>query len=116
MAGRPKGAKNIRTLKVEQIAARFDLDPFEVLMMIAVGDWEGLGFDEKTRTTFTPQGIEVEEDNIPIAQRCLAAKEATRYLHSPKQTQTEIDENRYLLFLRARLLLLKPKLITPSDD
>jgi len=88
--GRPKGAKNKRNYIVERIAAKFELDPFEVLMMIAVGDWKGLGFEAKTRTTFTPQGIEVEEEVIPIAQRCIAAKEATKYLYTPK-TKVELS-------------------------
>jgi len=86
MAGRKKGSKNKRNLRVEEIAARFEIDPFEVLMMISSGDWKGLGFEAKTKTTFTPQGIEVEEDNVPIVQRCMAAKEATRYLYSQKQS------------------------------
>lgn len=114
--GRPKGAKNKRSIEVEIIASKFDKDPFEILMMIATGDWQGLGFDSKTRTSFTPQGIEIEEDNVPIAQRCVAAKEATRYLHAPKQTQREVDEQEFLALLRQRALLLSPKLITPTDD
>jgi hypothetical protein len=84
--GRPKGVKNTRTRTIEEIAAKFDIDPFEVLMMIAAGDWEGLGFAAKSRTSFTPQGIEIEEDNVPLAQRCQAAKEAAKYLYSQKQS------------------------------
>lgn len=84
--GRPKGAKNKRTLLVEEIAMRFDIDPFEVLMMVAAGDWKGLGYAEKSKTTFTLQGIEVEEDNVPLAQRVQAAKEAAKYLYAQKQS------------------------------
>ena len=71
---------------VEEIAMKFDLDPFEILMMIACGDWKGLGYENKTKTTFTAQGIEVEEENIKLSDRVSAAKEAARYLHSPKQS------------------------------
>ncbi len=113
---RPKGAKNKRSIEVEIIASKFDKDPFEILMMIASGDWRGLGFETKTKTTFSPQGIEIEEENVPIAQRAFAAKEATRYLHAPKQNQRELDEQEFLALLRQRALLLSPKLITPTDD
>ena len=85
MAGRKKGSKNKRSITVEMIAKRYDLDPFDVLMMIATGDWKGLGFESKTKTTFTMNGIEVEEENIPIGERTKAAKEAAGYLYSKKQ-------------------------------
>ena len=62
--GRPKGAKNKRSMTVEMIASRYDLDPFDILMMVATGDWRGLGFQNKTKSTFTMNGIEVEEENI----------------------------------------------------
>ena len=86
--GRPKGCKNLRTLEVDAIASRFNLNPFEVLMMITAGDWKGLGFEAKTKTTFTAQGIEIEEDNVPLAVRCQAAKEAAQYLYPKKKALT----------------------------
>lgn len=102
--GRPKGAKNKRNFNVEVIASRFALDPFEILMMIAVGDWKGLGFEEKTKTTFTMNGIEVEEENIPIRERCNAAKEATRYLYTQKHSLThEISDDELKELLKMKL-------------
>lgn len=85
--GRPEGSKNKRTLLVEEIAAKFKLDPFEVLMMVAAGDWKALGYDSKTKTAFTAQGIEVEEDNVTLTNRVQAAKEAAKYLYAPKQSE-----------------------------
>lgn len=82
---RTKGSKNKKTFEVEEIAARFDLNPFEVLMMVAAGDWKGLGFDSKTQTVYTAQGIEMEVENIRLSDRVAAAKEAARYLFSTKQ-------------------------------
>lgn len=115
--GRPKGAKNKRSLKVEEIAARFDIDPFEVLMMIAAGDWKGLGFEEKTHTTFTPQGIEVEEENVPVAQRCMAAREAVKYLHTQKHhIRHEISEEEFKGLLRERILMVEPLLLNSEND
>lgn len=84
--GRPKGSQNKRTRMVEEIAAKFDIDPFEVLMMVAAGDWKGLGYESKTNTCFTPQGIEFEELNIKLETRVQAAKEAAKYLYSQRQS------------------------------
>lgn len=57
-------------------------------MMISAGDWKGLGFEAKSRTTFTLQGIEVEEDNVPVTLRCQAAKEAVQYIFPKKKIVT----------------------------
>lgn len=83
---RTKGSKNKRSFDAEELALRFDVDPLEVLLMIAAGDWKSLGFEEKSRTSFTPQGIEILEDNVPLSQRCQAAKEAAKYLYAAKQS------------------------------
>jgi hypothetical protein len=83
--GRPKGAKNKHTFQVEEIAHKFDVEPFEIMMRIAVGDWKFFGFDGATKITYTMNGIEVEELNIPMKERAQMAKEASKYLYSAKQ-------------------------------
>ena len=90
--GRPKGAQNYRTRKIEEIASKFSIDPFEVLMMIAAGDWQGLGYSAPTRTSFAASGIEFEEPVIKVSDRSNAAKEAAKYLYSQKQA-VSIDIN-----------------------
>lgn len=84
--GRPKGVKNTRTRMVEDIAGKFELDPFEVLMMVAVGDWKGLGYDAATKVSYSAAGIDFEEPNIKLTDRVQAAKEASKYLYSQKQS------------------------------
>jgi len=84
--GRPAGSKNKRTLQVEEIAAKYDLDVFEVLVMVAVGDWQGLGYQSKSKISYTNAGIEFEEDYIKLSDRVQAAKEAAKYLYSQKQS------------------------------
>lgn len=84
--GRPKGVKNTRTRLVEEIAAKFKLDPFEVLMMVAAGDWKGLGYEAEVRTSFAASGIEFEEPVIKLSDRVQAAKEASKYLYAQKQS------------------------------
>lgn len=84
--GRQKGAKNTRTRLVEEIAAKFDIDPFEVLMMVAAGDWKGLGYDSHSKINYSPAGVEFEEPNIKLSDRVTAAKEAAKYLYAAKQS------------------------------
>lgn len=84
--GRQKGTPNKRNFKVEEIAAKFSIDPFEVLMMVAAGDWKALGYEGPTRTSFAASGIEFEEPWIKLSDRVQAAKEAAKYLYSQKQS------------------------------
>lgn len=84
--GRPKGARNKRNLNVEMIASQYDIDPFEVLMMIVNNDREGLGLNDAYP--------------IPIKERCLAAKEACRYLYSQKQAiEVSTGENGFKVII-----------------
>lgn len=93
--GRKPGTRNKAPSKklilqtAEEIAAQHKLDPFEVLMMVASGDWEGLGYDSETETCYTAQGIEFERKNITLADRVAAAREANKYLRSAKPVQLE---------------------------
>lgn len=91
--GRSKGTPNKRTLLVEEIAAKYDLDPFDFLMKVVNNDWKALGFSEEKKTIFTPQGIEMEENNIKLDHRIQAAKFASKYLYSEKKP-LELDDNK----------------------
>lgn len=83
--GRPKGAKNKHTFNVEEMAQEYELDPFKFMMAVINNDWQKLGFSGPTKTTFTMNGIEVEEDNIPVEQRVKCAGHASKFLYSAKQ-------------------------------
>jgi hypothetical protein len=83
--GRPKGVKNIKTFNVEEIASRFALDPFEVLMMVVNNDWKGLGFDAPAKISYTNAGIEFEEPHVKMPERVAAAGKASRYLYAEKK-------------------------------
>lgn len=73
-------------MNVEEIAARFELDPLEVLLMVACADWKGLGYEAKDKVSYTNAGIEFLEDNIKLPERVSAAKEVAKYLYSQKQS------------------------------
>lgn len=84
--GRPKGSKNRHDFSVDELARTYDTTVFDILLRVAMGDWQALGFEEKTKTTFTMSGIEVEEENIPLKERVAAADKAARYLYAQKQS------------------------------
>ena len=83
--GRAKGVPNKRNFNAEEIAARFNLDPLEVLLMVVNADWKGLGFAEPSTISYSPAGIEFEKPAITLPDRIAASKEAAKYLYSTKQ-------------------------------
>lgn len=86
--GRKKGTPNKSTLPLKELAEKLDVDPFEVLLRFAAEDWKGLGYEARTETKFTPQGLEVVEYVIAPQMRLKAAAEACQYLH-PKRKAVE---------------------------
>lgn len=88
IGGRTKGTPNKETQSLRDKAIALGVDPFTVLLMFAKGDWKGLGYPEGTRTYFTMQGLEVQEDIIKPEHRLKAASEATQYLE-PKRKAIE---------------------------
>ena len=84
--GRQKGSLNKRTRLVEDIAAKFKLDPFEVLMMVANYDWKGLGYETESTIAYTNAGIEYELPRIALSDRVAAAKEAAKYIYPQKKS------------------------------
>lgn len=69
--GRQKGTPNKDTSQLAQLAQQLDVDPFEILLLFASGDFMSLGINE-----VTPD------------QRLKAATEACTYLH-PKRKALE---------------------------
>lgn len=82
--GRPKGAKNLRSFNAEEIANRLDIDPLEVLLLFAKGDWKSLGYHDEKIVTVTKDGAK-EEFTIQPAVRARSAAEACKYFYSQKQ-------------------------------
>ena len=68
---RTKGAKNKHSFNAELLAQKFDLQPLEILLMIAHGQWEELG----CATSY----------DISLPDRLRAAEKACAYLYSQKQ-------------------------------
>lgn len=89
--GRKRGTPNKRTEPLIERAEKLGIDPFEILLHFAKGNWECLGYESATTTAFTNAGIEFEEPTISPELRVTAAKAACEYLH-PKRKAIEIED------------------------
>lgn len=95
-SGRKKGTPNKDVLPLEQKAQELGVDPFEILLHFASGNWKALGYDAETRTYFTAAGIEAEEPIIKPEHRLKAATEACSYIHAKRKAvemKVELDPN-----------------------
>jgi hypothetical protein len=69
--GRQKGVKNLLTRRVSETAQRLGIDPFEILLRFAAGDWRGLGYKRETHS----EGFTIEP-----AVRARAAEQVAQYI------------------------------------
>lgn len=85
-SGRKKGTPNKKTQTAMELAEKVGVDPLEILLMFAKGDWEGLGYDAKynvKKDQYT--GEEVFTDKITPDVRMNAAKEASKYIYPQRK-------------------------------
>jgi hypothetical protein len=87
-SGRKKGSLGKKTMNAQAIAQRLNVDPFEILLYIADGNWQGIKLDSKTLTKATSRGELYEVDQITIDNRVRAAAAAAEYLY-PKRKQID---------------------------
>jgi hypothetical protein len=87
-AGRKAGTPNKNTQTLIDKAKELGVDPFDVVLRFAKGDWKGLGYDAEKETKFTAAGIEYEEYLIKPEMRLKAASEACQYI-LPKRKAIE---------------------------
>lgn len=90
-SGRRKGTPNTDTLPLEKKAKQLKVDPFEILLHFAKGDWDALGYPSPTRLIVTKSGAKFEVDVITPEHRLKAASEACQYLH-PKRKAIQVEE------------------------
>jgi len=79
-SGRKKGVKNKRSQLAEDKAKELGVDPFEILLLFAAGDWKRLGYSSATREVPAGRGT-VVIDTIEPHERRAAASDACKYLH-----------------------------------
>ena len=86
--GRKKGVPNKDRMTVRERAEKLGVDPHEIMLLFAKGDWKGLGYKESFTTRWTGNGIEYEEERIPPALRAKMAAEVAQYIE-PKLKSVE---------------------------
>lgn len=86
--GRPKGTPNKRSQALEERAQALGVNPFEILLLFAKGDWEALGYPSEFDTKYTSSGSPYSVRIISPDTRQRSAAEVCQYLH-PKRKAIE---------------------------
>lgn len=82
--GRKKGQKNKDSIPLEEKCKELGVDPFEILLHFASGNWKKLGYKSETKTIFG-NNFSNEEYNIEPSIRSKAAAEACQYVYSKRK-------------------------------
>jgi hypothetical protein len=90
--GRSKGTPNKKTLKAQDLAERLGVDPLEILLLFAKGDWKALGYNKGTYTRMFGDGGSIEVEVIDPDLRAKAAIAAVKHLY-PSLKAIEITDN-----------------------
>jgi hypothetical protein len=88
--GRKKGQRNKETVEAEALAKKLGVDPFEILLLFAKGDWEALGYESKMQVVSVNESGSVEDYTIPVAVRAKCAEKATEFLR-PKLKSLDVS-------------------------
>ena len=94
--GRKKGTANKSSLPLLEKADALGIDPFEILLYFAKGDWKKLGYKKKTKEIGIGMGNTIEVDVIEPELRASAAKSACEYIH-PKRKALDISSTNPIL-------------------
>lgn len=96
--GRPKGIPNRRTQELFEKAEELGVNPFEILLLFAKGDFNSLGYREYQHKQIGDSVIEELTISPELRQR--AAEKACEYLY-PKRKAVELstdDEKGSVIF------------------
>lgn len=88
--GRPKGSKNKNKTRVQELAEKLGVEPFQILLHFATGDWKALGYTTGTSTRYSTSGEPYEVDLISPKDRLFAASEACNYMY-PKRKAVDLS-------------------------
>jgi len=82
--GRPKGSKNKHTFNAEELAAKMNCNPLEILLKFAKGDWKGLGYDSSVEVKESADGQTFAKYTITPELRAQCAEKACKYLFASR--------------------------------
>lgn len=89
--GRAKGTPNKDTQHIVDVCAKHNFDPVEVLVFIAMNDWQSLGYDSPEQEKLGSGGIKIFEDRIKVESRADAAKTLMNFIY-PKRKSVEFKD------------------------
>jgi hypothetical protein len=123
-SGRKKGTPNKRTLMVNELMDKVGVDPLEIMLRIAAGDWKGLGYDNETYVLENAQGGTKIGYTITPEMRLSAAKEAAQYLYCKKKEEpiddsidvTHEDKKEFLAAAEKELEKLRLEIRKEDDE
>lgn len=93
--GRPKGSPNKTVLDVRTKAEELGVDPFEILLLFAKGDWASLGYKSEQYICKSGKDGDAFAFTIDPSVRAKCASEATQYLFA-KRKALEVTNNNAL--------------------
>lgn len=103
-AGRKKGTLNRNTQLLFDKAEELGVDPFEVVLLFAKGDWKSLGYKSASRLISAKGGDVIEVDTISPEMRLSAAERACSYLYPKPKAVTLSNEDGSPIFPSAQPL------------
>lgn len=126
-AGRKPGSLNKSTLAIKETAKRLGVDPFEVVLLFAKGDWKALGYDsEKQVVGYSESGEAIEEYIIQPQLRAKCAIDAVQYLapklksieHTQEKPEESLTPQQRLEMMKAATQALENEInrLGPSDE
>lgn len=88
VGGKPKDGLSAKSRSLHEKARELGIDPFEVLLYFAKGDWQALGYPKEERVISSGENGDRYEMYVEPSVRMQAAKEACSYLY-PKLKSIE---------------------------
>lgn len=83
---RPKGNKNKKTLEFVDRAHALGVDPIDVMLLFAKGDWKALGYKDEMYVVSESKESKSWKYTIDPAIRLKAASEACQYINAKKRS------------------------------
>lgn len=84
--GRQKGTPNKTTSLLQEKTQELKIDPFEILLYFAAGDWEALGYEAEK--AITENGVKY---TIEPSVRARCAAEACSYLYPKRKALEHVE-------------------------
>lgn len=80
--GRKKGVKNKSVVPLQEKVKELGIDPFEILLLFAAGEWKKLNYKNEISIKYNGKGEVIGEDYIiDPSVRARAASEACQYIY-----------------------------------